>query len=169
MPTLNKDIISLQTSILRLEIRGMITYSFWDPGVGSNTLWWGVEIESLPEALHPFHFHCRIPAQEASRGNWEGWEGNKERQRGRGNEAGVGRRRACRLQHSFTHSTNNFWAHHVPGMWIQQKIKQSSYPPRVSGQWSRNKVRQISMAINGGKKQQMGQWVTVAEDGGVLS
>lgn len=57
----------------------------------------------------------------------------------------------------------------MPGMWIQQKIKQSSYPPRVSGQWSRNKVRQISMAINGGKKQQMGQLVTVAEDGGVLS
>lgn len=57
----------------------------------------------------------------------------------------------------------------MPGMWIQQKIKQSSYAPRVSGQWSRNKVRQISMAINGGKKQQMGQLVTVAEDGGVLS
>lgn len=45
----------------------------------------------------------------------------------------------------------------MPGMWIQQKIKQSSYAPLVSGQWSRNKVRQISMVIMVGKSS---KWVS---------
>lgn len=54
------DIVSIQPPTLRLETRVIIAYSFWDPRVGSITLWWGVEGESL-QRLPPISFSLQDP------------------------------------------------------------------------------------------------------------